>query len=202
MTRTWLRVAGLMLAALASSRSLPAQTAKLDRQGMWWGVGVGAGMNRLGCNICRGSREISYSATGQLGGTVGRGLRLGAEVTGWLKSDTTSDVSKRLGVVSGVLLWSPARGRIPYFIKGGAGLILYRAKDRTVPDGQDPDRVTSTAFQGQFGVGYEFPIGTRWAFSPFLNFVGSFFSQLRFNGTDLTKGNITFIQLGASVTHF
>lgn len=128
-----------------------------------------------------------------MGGHVRPRLLIGAEANLWKKTrDSTPDapVDETLWAFSAVSHWYPSARR-PFYWKVGAGGVSYRLED-------DTDVITATALGVQLGVGYEFPLASRWSFSPFASaFIASWGGGVKFNGAEMDQDlSATLVQVG------
>lgn len=166
------------------------------RSGLWYGMGLGGAVARVGCDICVGSREGGFAGSLRIGGTVSRHVLLGVEAVGWARS--RDDIDRRLGTLSEIAYWYPSSRGVPYYLRGGIGVVAYRAHD-DVGD-EEGNAVTSTALQAQIGVGYDFPVSRNVSVSPSVNLIGSIYGGLKFNGASVASSRLTFLQFGLGVT--
>ncbi len=103
--------------ASSASQATGDPDAPSHRRGLWAGAGLGAGFDRVFCEICDGSVQAGWSGYLRLGGTVGPRLLLGGELTGWLKGQ--EEVTRSIGAVSFVAYWYPRDSGL--YLKGGGG---------------------------------------------------------------------------------
>jgi hypothetical protein len=160
------------------------------RQGLWLGAGLGAGFDRVFCEICDGSVQAGWSGYLRLGGTVSSRLLLGGELTGWLRGREEATLS--MGAVSFVAYWYPVDTNL--YLKGGGGVIGFRSAD-------GEDAVTSTTFGPTLGLGYEQLVSPKVSIVPFFNLLVAPSGALRFNGDEVING-VGFVlwQGGVGVT--
>lgn len=172
--------------AVATSQSLDPS----HRQGLWMGAGLGAGFDRVFCEICDGSVQAGWSGYLRLGGTVSPRLLLGGELTGWLRGQ--EGVTQSMGAVSFVAYWYPADTNL--YLKGGGGVIGFRSAD-------GEDAVTSTTFGPTLGLGYEQLVSPKVSVVPFFHVLVAPSGTLRFNGDEVISG-VGFVlwQGGVGVT--
>ena len=196
MARGWL-LAIMFTTALvppATAQDTPGQDPGL---GLWLGAGFGAGLGKVGCDVCRGEWEFAPSAQVSFGGTVSSILRIGVEGNGWLRNDSVFGVRDIMVGIGAVVYWYPRPGR--YYVKAGFGPLFYRTEDAEVAEGDEPDPpITSTAFSGHLGVGYELRRG-RFAFVPFFNVTASMYGDLTQGDSRLTDVGLSLMQLGLAV---
>src|SRR5262249_30945436 len=151
--------------ALASQRRASA--------GFWYGVAVAPAWARLTCDICAGHRRTGLSATLSLGGTAGRGLRVGGELSGWRERE--GDVTQTLMSVGASAYWYP-NPRSGLYLRGGAAIVMHRAGDGT-------DVVTSSGIGPQLGIGCDYAVGGAWRLAPFAQLaIGAVGGDVKFNG--------------------
>ena len=179
----------LLLAATAPGQTVPDAP---RRAGLWYGLGAGAGWDRLACDICAGDRNGGLSGYLQAGGTIEPGWLLGGELKFWNKGDEAVD--QLLGAFSVVALWYPRPERRLHF-KGGFGYLTLRAEDAE-------NTLATSAFGPQIGIGYDLAIGPRVSLTPYASWMFAPFGDLRFNDTKIRGGvRSTLLQLGLGVTH-
>lgn len=167
--------------------------------GLWYGLGIGGGVGKVGCNVCRGVWHVAPSAQLSFGGTVNPFLRLGLEGNGWLRNDSAFGVRDIMVGVGAVLYWYPRSAAGGYFLKAGLGPFFFRAEDSRVAEGGEPDPpITSTSFGGHLGIGYDLRRG-RLAFVPFFNVTASMYGGLSQDNSHLTDAGLSLIQLGVAV---
>jgi hypothetical protein len=153
----------LILAALlfaASSTDAEAQTTSA-REGVWFNIGMGVGS--LGCSDCAGERITGPSGGIALGGTISRGVLIGAFSNGWVKSEDGATITAG-SLVLGVRLYpSDDAG---FFILGGVGV------------GRVDVAVTGFGSAGAngaaalLGLGWDIPLSRGVSLTPFWNGVG------------------------------
>ena len=187
-------VIGITLAGIITTMAEAQQVRR--RSGLWYGGGLGGAVARVGCDICVGSREGGFTGSLRIGGTLSQKVLLGVEASGWFRDRNA--INRRLGTVSEVIYWYPSSRGLPYYFKGGVGVIAYRAHDQEGNEGGNA--VTSTALQGQIGIGYDLPITRSISISPNATLVGSVYGGLKFNGAAVGSGQVTFFQFGIGVT--
>jgi hypothetical protein len=154
------------------------------------GAGLGAGFDRVFCEICDGSVQAGWSGYLRLGGTVSPRILLGGELTGWLAG--REEATQSMGAVSFVAYWYPADTNL--YLKGGGGVIGFRSAD-------GEDAVTSTTFGPTLGLGYEQLVSPKVSIVPFFNVLVAPSGALRFNGDEVING-VGFVlwQGGVGVT--
>ncbi len=184
----WLLPAVLL--GLAASAPLQAQANV--REGFWWSFGFGGAQGKLVCDICADESKIDLSGTVRLGGTLSPHWLLGGEVNGWSGKGGTGTVTRRALSATIVALWYPwPEGAL--FLKGGAGVITYRAVDGI-------DAITATRPAFEVGTGYEWRVAPAFSLSPFVNYVRGIPGELRFDGEPIADdAGVSFVQFGIAL---
>jgi hypothetical protein len=189
-----LRVAFALAALALAGGSLAAQRTKANanRSGQWIGFGLGAGVGRVGCDICVSSRPGSISGYFKVGGTLNRKLLLGAEVDGWFHN--AGGVGEYLVGLAAELYYYP-NPRKRLFYKAGLGMLRYQTDD-------GPNRLSSTAFGANFGAGYDIPFSRSVSFTPFASlWVASPGGEINYNGEPIVSDiSLMLIQAGIGVS--
>ncbi len=164
------------------------------RDGLWIGGGFGVGVGRAYCDICRNDRDDAMSGYLKFGGTPSRHLLLGIEGNGWTASDDA--VRKYLGAINAIAYWYPAASSGSWYLKGGLGVLAFRAEERA----GEGEAITARSLSGQVGAGYDLRVLPAVSLTPYFNFVSSFYADLYSEGEALTNVNLTLIQLGVGIT--
>ena len=185
-----LAAAGLF-AALTLSQPATAQEATL--RGPWLGAGIGTASAAVNCGICSSDRNGGLSGYLTGGFTFARGLRAGAELAGW--RDETAGVTQRLVLYGASLYWAPTP-TAPWYLKGGIGLLSYRAST----DDEDEDPLTAGTGALQLGAGYDLRAGSRVWVSPFANLIVSTSGNLTSGNSVVTDASFSLMQVGLGVT--
>ena len=194
----------LFLLCLLGGAPLMAATAQInipapERKGFWIGGGLGYGAAKLSCGICaeENSRIGGLSGYLRLGATITPSFLLGAEFDAWGGSPEPEDpadstASRFLGSVLAVAYWYPSR-RMGLYFKGGAGYLSYRIGG---------DDITTSAFAGTLGVGFEVPVGGGFSVLPFINYLDSANGDLKLNGTTIVAddASVSMWQIGVGAT--
>ncbi|MEO8295172.1 MAG: hypothetical protein ABI613_06610 [Gemmatimonadota bacterium] len=197
--------AGLAVIGLAILLDTPALSAQENRQfspvsragssaarrsGFWFGGGLASARADVNCNICVNDPKSEMSANLNGGLSLTPGLLLGLEGTGAVNSE--DGVDERY-VAFSVIVYSYPMGK-GLFLKGGLGLIDYRAHD-------DVDEFTSRPLMAQIGGGYEVHVASNISVLPYINLLASSKGDLDFNGTRVTDDvSFTLLQFGVGVT--
>jgi hypothetical protein len=181
-------VAGIMLSALATS---PAMAQGLGyHQGFWFGAGVGNALSDVSCDICVEDSKSVISGYLRAGITLKPNLLVGLE--GIVTDNSEDGINERILALNAVGFFYPTGSGL--FLKGGLGVVKYRADD-------DTDALTSTLLAVQLGTGYELRVSQRVSVVGFGNLIVSANGDLDFNGTKVTDDlNLTLIQFGLGVT--
>jgi hypothetical protein len=158
----------------------------LAAQGFWAGVGLGTGMQQVGCDICNGDRNGGWAARVALGGTLSRHLLIGAELHGW--TDKTDDIRFNSYSIMPALYWYPST-RTPYYFLGGLGLVGFRASDEN-------ESMSSSSMGVTVGLGYEIRLASDYAITSFFTYTGSFLANLKYDRTDIANAQLSLFQVG------
>ena len=128
------------------------------------GVGLGWGSLDVTCDGCEMDRESGISGSFRIGGAVNDKLLVGVESEGWYKSIDGTAVS--FGTLTASAYFYPtAKG---LYLRGGIGLAVL-----AVDDGYFSN--SDTGFGYSLGAGYDFPVGSKTALTPYANWMfGSF----------------------------
>jgi len=188
----------LLCSLLASSLSAQVP-APPQRQGAWFGAGVGYGAVKLSCGICRdeGGRIGGPSGYLRVGATLSQSFLLGAEMSLWRgKADQVDPAEPTVTRTSvdlfAVAYWYPSLAH-GFYLKGGLGLVSWRGGG---------DQLTTKSIGGVLGVGYEIPVNRQWSIAPFFNYVDSSNGTLRREGADLPyDGSTSMYQMGLGFTY-
>jgi hypothetical protein len=183
--------AALALAALVSATPSHAQSPSVH--GAWLGGGIGTASARVNCDACTSDRNGGLSGYLSGGLAVAPGVRAGAELAGWF--DTTDDVSQRLALYGASLWWNP-NPAASWYLKGGVGLLRYRA----ATDNENDDPLTGSAAALQIGGGYDVRASRKLWFTPFANMIVSSHGNLTSGNTIVTQASYSMLQLGAGLT--
>jgi hypothetical protein len=183
--------AAFALTALAVPAPVVAQTSSVH--GAWLGGGIGTASARVNCDACTTDRKGGFSGYLSGGLAVAQRVRAGAELAGWF--DTTDDVNQRLALYGASLWWNP-NPTAPWYLKGGIGLLHYRA----ATDSENDDPLTGSAAAVQVGGGYDIRAARKLWFTPFANLIVSSRGNLTSGNTIITEASYSMLQLGAGLT--
>jgi hypothetical protein len=183
--------AAFALIALAGSAPVGAQAPSVH--GAWLGGGIGTASARVNCDACTSERNGGLSGYLSGGLAVAQGVRAGAELAGWFA--TTNDVSQRLALYGASLWWNP-NPTAPWYLKGGIGLLQYRAST----DNENDNPLTGSAAALQLGGGYDIRAARKLWFTPFANLIVSSSGNLTSGNTIITDASYSMLQLGAGLT--
>ena len=183
--------AALALIALGGAAPGGAQAPRVH--GAWLGGGIGTASARVNCDACTSDRNGGLSGYLSGGLAVARGVRAGAELAGWF--DTTDDVSQRLALYGASLWWNP-NPAASWYLKGGIGLLRYRA----ATDNENDDPLTGSAAALQVGGGYDIRAARKLWVTPFANLIVSSSGNLTSGNTIITDASYSMLQLGAGLT--
>ena len=135
------------------------------RQGLWFGVGLGAGRESNDFSGGAGYSSAFYRPTlsVRVGGTVSSHLRLGGEFLSWIneQGDATESLNSLLLVAQ---LYPLAFTGL--YLKGGLGL------GRNAVNFYDGFNIGESGFAALVGAGYELQVGHRVYLNPVVDLVG------------------------------
>jgi hypothetical protein len=162
-----------------------------DRSGAWFELGLGLGSSSVSCQICVQDRRTGTAALLGGGLNLNQSLRLGVEVSGWARFD---EVDQIIGSVAPMAFFYPSATR-GLFIKAGPSVSFFNARDT------EGTEVSSTSFGLVMGGGYEVPLSSGTALTPFLDLVATSFGTLSSDGRPITgRAGVTLIHLGVGLT--
>ena len=165
------------------------------RKGFWIGFGIGYGSAQVSCDNCgSSSREGSFTGHVRLGGTLRPNLLLGADITGWSKSENGSTVS--LGNLTATAIYYPVTTS-GFFFKGGAGVATFTG----VFSGLLSATADGAGFGFTVGVGYDVRVGRNVSLTPVGSFVFGSVGDIQNSGTVVRTGwKQNFFEFGLDVT--
>jgi len=187
------RFLAVALALTVTAGAIPVNAQDPSLHGPWLGGGLGTASAKVNCDLCTNDRNGGFSGYLTGGLAVARGLRAGAELSGWF--DTTDDVSQRLALIGASLYGNP-NPRAPWYLKGGLGLLRYRA----ATDNEDDDPLTGSVAAMQVGGGYDLRAADKLWFTPFANLIVSSRGNLTSGNTIITDASYSMLQIGAGLT--
>jgi hypothetical protein len=165
------------------------------RAGYSLSLGLGGGSSTYTCAGCPTDRENGASGYLRVGKGMTPSLMMGLELNGWSK--TENNVEGRNGMFSAIAQWYPSMTN-GFFAKGGLGLARTTIDDRT---STAPDKVESTGFGYQVGMGYDMSIARRWSITPYVNFLGAPNANAKLNGVDAgEKLGSNYVQYGLGLS--
>lgn len=188
--RRALLIPTVILALIPAPASAQLATAE-PRQGFGISFGLGTGSAGVDCSGCSTDRTSGLSGYLRLGGHLRPDLFLGAESSGWVKSQDGFD--ETVGFYSAVAQWYPNVDR-GFYVKGGVGLASYLATDGV-------DEITGSAVGITAGLGYDFRIGKKLSLTPYANYVRSGKGEVKVN--DVSSGfnvSTNILQVGLGLT--
>jgi hypothetical protein len=161
----------------AARPSAPSQ----DRDGYSVSLGLGAGSNGVSCTNCTTTRKNGASGYLRVGKGITPSLMMGVELNGWNKSETAGTAST--GMMTAIAQWYPSLTN-GFFLKTGAGVGRSTAEDKsTVPS----NKVESTGFGYQFGLGYDMSIARQWSITPYVNYLATTGANAKLNGVNANQ---------------
>jgi hypothetical protein len=150
----------LLSATLLALTATPAQAQdrELTREGFF--IGGGLGFGSLGLEGVD-DREGALSGYLKLGGALNETLLLGVETNGWV--DEEGGATLTFGNLSGIVQFYPSRTS-GFYLKAGAGLARLDLDLGIGGSGAE------TGLGFVIGTGFDVPLGSRVALTPFANF--------------------------------
>ncbi|MGI9628451.1 MAG: outer membrane beta-barrel protein [Longimicrobiales bacterium] len=152
-----------------------------NSSGLWFGLGVGGGWGRIGCDLCVADRQLGYTGLVSFGGTIRDGLLVGAEVGGWRFQQ--DEVRQSIGMLAGVMTLYPRPDQSGLFVKGGLGVNFAQ-----VTEGEGD--VGATTVGVQLGLGHEFKLTPGWSLMNSVNVMASSFGTLK-EGNETIVGDVS-----------
>jgi hypothetical protein len=167
-----------------------------DRDGYSLSLGLGGASSALTCPGC-GTSDRQNSASGYL--RVGKGftpsVMLGVELNGWNK--TENQVTGRTGMLSAIGQWYPSLTN-GFFAKAGMGLGRTTIDDKSTTTA---NKVESTGFGYQLGMGYDMSVARRWSITPYVNYLATAGANAKLNGVDANqKLDANYLQYGLGLS--
>jgi hypothetical protein len=198
--RTIAAVALLTAPAAVSAQgrgmSRPAAPAPSNgRDGYSVSLGLGGGSSGVSCAGCATDRENGASGYLRVGKGFTPSVMLGVELNGYNK--TQNNVTGRETMFSGIAQWYPSLTN-GFFTKVGAGIGRMSIDDKS---GTTPDKMQSTGFAYQLGLGYDWNIARRWSITPYANYLSTAGAKAQLNGVDTnTKVDGNYFQYGLGLS--
>ena len=166
-----------------------------DRSGYSVSLGLGGGSSGVSCTGCASDRENGMSGYLRVGKGIRPNLMAGLELNGWNK--TENNVTGRNTMLSAIAQWYPSMTN-GFFTKVGAGMGRMSLEDKSVTPS---DKLQSTGFAYQLGLGYDMSIARRWSITPYVNYLSTAGAKAQLNGVDTNEkmdGNYFQYGLGLS----
>ena len=184
------------LSAQGRGMSRPAAPAPSNaRDGYSLSLGLGGGSSGVSCTGCATDRENGASGYLRLGKGYTPSVMLGVELNGWNK--TQNNVTGRMTMLSAIAQWYPSLTN-GFFVKGGAGMGRTSLEDKSVTP---TDKLQSTGFSYQTGMGYDMGIARRWSITPYVNYLATAGAKAQLNGVSSNeKFNGNYFQYGLGLS--
>ena len=180
----------VLLAFLIATPAVAQRGGSTPGRGFWLSAGLGTGSQQVACEICRADRNGGWAARFAFGHRIRPGLDLGGEIHGWV--DRTDDIQFRSLAILPAVYWRPGR-RAKYHLIGGIGYTTYRA-------GNDDETISSSGLGFTAGAGLDLSVAGRLFLTPFATFTASFLANLKHERTDITRAQLSLLQLGIGFT--
>ena len=162
-----------------------------DRAGYSLSLGLGGASTGVSCAGCPTDRENGASGFLRVGKGMSRSVMAGLELNGWNK--TENGVTARGTMVSAIAQWYPSMTN-GFFTKAGAGMGRLESKTAT-------DKLQSTGFAYQLGLGYDMSIARRWSITPYVNYLSTAGAKAQLNGVDTgEKMDGNYVQYGLGLS--
>jgi hypothetical protein len=186
------RLTPLLLTVLFA---LPLAAQHSPRHGFFLSIGAGAGSAGLTCSDCGGvdlsKRLDGVAGYARFGGTVSPNLQVGVEGTGWIKN--SDGLQRRIATAGVVFVAYPSR-TAGFFLKGAVGGV------RAVIE-NDVATLVGEGLMWSAGLGYDIPLGTGAALTPYVSYFGSSNTGADLNGVSLGVNlNPNVLQFGIGIT--
>lgn len=196
--RTAAALALLASPLAAQSRGARATVAPIStRDGYSLSLGLGGGSNGVTCAGCTTTRENGASGYLRFGKGMTPSIMAGAELNAWNKNQTNG--YGRTGMLSAIAQWYPSLTN-GFFAKAGAGVGRTTIEDRSTPT-SPADKLVSTGFGYQLGMGYDMGIARRWSITPYANYLATTGANATLNGVDMNqKLDANYVQYGLGLS--
>lgn len=166
-----------------------------DRDGYSLSLGLGGGSSAVSCTGCATDRSNGASGYLRVGKGMTPSLMMGLELNGWNK--TQNNVDGRVGMLSAIAQWYPTLTN-GFFLKGGAGMGRTTLDDKSVTP---TNKLQSTGFGYQFGMGYDMGIARRWSITPYVNYLATAGGKAVLNGVSSSETfNANYVQYGLGLS--
>jgi hypothetical protein len=181
---------GTVLSCLCA-RPLEAQAAR-SGFGMSFGLGWGStGLTCEGCDFDTDDRVEGLAGYVRLGGYANPKFFIGVEGIGWMKN--SDDLERRIAAVNFVTVGYPSASS-GFFVRGGFGMLRAVVESGFFS-------VVGDGLTWQIGTGYDIPMGTGVAFTPYVTYLGSMEVAADLNEVSLGINlNPNILQVGLAIT--
>jgi hypothetical protein len=161
-------------------------------------VGIGGGSSLLSCPICTDERQTGIAGQVRAGTALSPFLLTGIELVGQRAS--LEEGTQRVASAFLIAIGYP-REDSGLYVKAGVGASRFEARPHEEPgDDEAVDDVADT-YGLTFGVGYDYPLRSGYALSPYLNLVATSFGTLRRSNAALARDlNVSMLQFGLAAT--
>ena len=177
-----------------SSRPAPAPISN-DRDGYSLSLGLGGGSSGASCAGCASDRENGASGYLRLGKGFTPTMMFGVELNGWNK--TENNITGRQTMLSAIAQWYPSMTN-GFFTKAGMGIGRMSAENKS---STPSNKLESTGFGYQLGLGYDMSIARRWSVTPYVNYLSTAGAKAQLNGVDTgEKIDGNYFQYGLGLT--
>jgi hypothetical protein len=166
-----------------------------DRDGYSLSLGLGGGSGGVSCAGCGTERQNGASGYLRVGKGFTPSVMLGLELNGYNK--TEDNLTSRETMLSAIAQWYPSTTN-GFFTKVGAGMGRTTADDASATP---TNKLQSTGFAYQLGLGYDWSIASRWSITPYANYLSTTGAKAQYNGVDMgTKMDGNYFQYGLGLS--
>jgi hypothetical protein len=190
-----LTAVALLSAPLAAQSRAAVGPSSNGRDGYSLSLGLGGGSSGVTCAGCATDRENGASGYLRIGKGMTPTLMMGLELNGWNK--TENNVTGRNTMLSAITQWYPSVSN-GFFAKAGAGMGRMTIEDKS---STPSDKLQSTGFGYQLGMGFDMSIARRWSLTPYVNYLATAGAKAELNGVNTNEkldGNYVQYGLGLS----
>ena len=178
--------------------ALPSSAFAQNRQGFWFGFGGGYGSAGVSCDDCEEGRESSGAGYLRGGWTLNPQTLIGLDFNLWAKSaniEPGTEATINLYNVMGTITYYPPATN--FFVKGGAGVSILDTDINVRGSKLSAD--LGQGFGFIVGAGYDFPLGSRIALTPAVDFWYGSLGDIKIAGDTFTtnwKQNVIDVTIG------
>ncbi|HEX8724762.1 MAG TPA: hypothetical protein VF737_05165 [Gemmatimonadaceae bacterium] len=198
--RSLFRVVLVASTMSATTTTAAAQTGVRQSGSATVAVGVGSGAATFNCAACLSQRQLSVAAKIRAGMTLTSAWTAGLEGNLWTKrfQRPNGHSAAQLAFADLAAQWYPAGGS-EFFVSAGAGVALFH--ETISNNGSAAFTVSSLSPALVLGLGWDLPVGDRWAVTPYVDFLTGGASSAIPDGTGARQRfQPALVQIGLAVT--